>query len=162
MREILTAKSQAILVDEEDYEALAQFTWHVSVRGYAVRFKRNRGSRILITMHREILRLEKSDRRIVDHKNGVKTDNRKSNLRICDKHENGYNQGAQRHNTTGFKGVTRHKKTGKFCAAITEKGRRHHLGLFETPEEAYRAYCDAASKFHGEFYNPGSPKEIRK
>jgi hypothetical protein len=54
-------------------------------------------------------------------------------------------------NTSAFKGVSFHKQVGKYKAAIVKKKKSHHLGYFDTPEEAYKAYCKAAKKLHGEF-----------
>ena len=55
----------------------------------------------------------------VDHINGNKADNRLANLRPASNSENSRNRGAQSNNTSGFKGVSFHKSTGKYRAAIT-------------------------------------------
>ncbi len=34
---------------------------------------------------------------------------------------------------------------------IRLQGKNYHLGMFDTPEEAHKAYCEAAVKLHGEF-----------
>jgi hypothetical protein len=152
MREIFTAKGERILVDDEDYPALSQFKWNLSPDGYVRRHFRAAGKyagRAL--MHRQLLGLDPSDKRVVDHANGIKTDNRRANLRICTKNENGYNQGPQRNNTTGYKGVTFHKKTGRFMAQIRGDGKKHYIGLFDTALEAHEAYQAAATRLHGEF-----------
>jgi len=36
--------------------------------------------------------------------------------------------------------VNFHKATGKFRASLAINGKRKHLGLFNTPEEAFQAY----------------------
>ena len=54
-------------------------------------------------------------------------------------------------NNSGFKGVFFHKQVGKYKATIIKKGKIYHLGFFNSPEEAYKAYCKAAKKLHGEF-----------
>ena len=58
------------------------------------------------------------------------------------------NRGIQKNNKSGFKCVFADKRSGKYMAYI-------NLGLFETPEDAYKAYCDASKHLHGEFSNVG-------
>lgn len=54
-----------------------------------------------------------------------------------------------KNNTSGYKGVTVCKK--KYKAYISKQNKQYHLGVFDTPKEAYKAYCKAAKKLHGEF-----------
>jgi len=54
-------------------------------------------------------------------------------------------------NTSAFKGVSFNTQVGKYKAAIVKKKKLYHLGYFDTPQEAYKAYCKAAKKLHGEF-----------
>jgi hypothetical protein len=54
-------------------------------------------------------------------------------------------------NTCGYKGITFLKKRNKYVAQINKLGKHYHLGTFNTPQEAYKVYCKAAKKLHGEF-----------
>lgn len=77
----------------------------------------------------------------VDHINGVKTDNRIANLRVCDTSTNCLNQqGPRTNNKIGYQGVHQIKKTGRFRACCNLQGVKHHLGVFATVEEAHLAY----------------------
>src|SRR5690242_11158228 len=93
----------------------------------------------------------------IDHINRIPDDNRILNLREANRIENMRNIATPKHNTTGFKGVTRHKfYPGKFMAQIsstTELKRRKtkYLGIFDTAEEAHAAYVAASRELHGEF-----------
>lgn len=87
----------------------------------------------------------------IDHINMDRKDNRISNLRLATVSENNINRPKQSNNTTGFKGVTFNKRTGKFAAKITFKKVTKCLGCFKTAEEAARAYQLAAKELHGEF-----------
>ena len=94
----------------------------------------------------------------IDHINEIKDDNRFCNLREANHSENLRNRGANKNNTSGFKGVNWHKNTGKWVAKININRKRNHLGYFNDPKEAYKAYCSAANKHHGEFANVGQSK----
>ena len=83
----------------------------------------------------------------VDHVNGDKFDNRRSNLRVCSHLENSFNRKLSKNNKTGFNGVQFDKDKKKFRAII----RRKHLGYFSDPREAAIFYDKEAIKLFGEF-----------
>lgn len=85
----------------------------------------------------------------IDHKNRVKHDNRKSNLRPATNQENQQNVcRARRNNATGLLGVSLHKSLGKYSAQIYVDAKKRHLGYFEKPDEAHQAYLKAKSELH--------------
>lgn len=85
----------------------------------------------------------------VDHVNGVKSDNRARNLRAADACQSNRNRGIQKSNKSGYKGVIFWR--GRWRANITVNHKIIWLGLFDTAEEAYAAYCAASAELHGEF-----------
>lgn len=91
----------------------------------------------------------------LDHINCNRTDNRMANLREATHSENVKNTPMRKTNTSGYKGVTWHKHTGKWAAQIKVNSKHIHLGIFDTPEEAHAAYCEAAKKYHGLFAKIG-------
>lgn len=160
MKEIPLSRGKVALVDDEDYEKLRQFTWHMSKDGYAYRHapdarvkgKRKRYSQ---SMHRYLMGLEYGDKRAVDHKSGNKLDNQKINLRVCTRGENNLNVGRRSNNKSGFKGVHWCNTWGRWVARIKKDNKKYFIGNFESAEEAYRAYCAKAVEIHGEFANLG-------
>jgi len=83
----------------------------------------------------------------IDHRNGVKADNRIGNLRDATHAENQQNQRrAHRNNKVGLLGVTRYK--GKPRATILVGGRQVFLGSFATEADAHHAYLTAKAKLH--------------
>ncbi len=87
----------------------------------------------------------------IDHINRDRNDDRWENLREATHPQNLANSGTPRHNTSGFKGVSWHRQSKMWVAAITTDGRKKHLGLFEKKEEAAVAYHAAAIKIYGPF-----------
>lgn len=86
----------------------------------------------------------------IDHINGDKSDNRICNLRLATDCQNSYYRPRKSSNTSGMKGVYQ-RENGKYRATITVNKQRTNLGTFETKEQAYAAYCEAAHRLHGEF-----------
>ena len=84
----------------------------------------------------------------LDHINGVRSDNRISNLREVSKSVNQKNLAKRKDNTSGYTGVTWHKKNNKWVAHIKLNGVRKHLGSFINVEEAIIARS-AAEKEYG-------------
>lgn len=89
--------------------------------------------------------------RDLDHINGVKNDNRIANLRECTMSQNQSNRRLQRNNSTGVKGTSFHKTSGKYQCRVTKNGRQIYLGLFDSLDDAKTAYNKAAEAHHGEF-----------
>jgi hypothetical protein len=126
------------LVDEQDLPLVAPFKWSL-IQGYATRGEGARGDQRMVRMHRQILGLQPGDRVEVDHVNRDKLDNRRANLRIADRFVNCQNVPPQRDGKLGLRGVRRASSGKRFQAYATVLGVFHHLGIFDTPDEAAAA-----------------------
>lgn len=82
----------------------------------------------------------------IDHINRDPSDNRISNLRLATRSQNLANKKAAG-GSSEFKGVSYHCQRQRWRATIKDV----HLGLFDTEEEAARAYDNAALNLYGEF-----------
>jgi len=152
-RRIPLTQGQTALVDDKDYDLVSRHKWYALQQGedrwYAVT------GHCAIPMHRLIL--DPPEGLEVDHINQNGLDNRRSNIRICTRAQNSCNRGPNKRNTTGYKGVTRHK--GKYQAQIGIDGTTLYLSRHDTAREAARAYDAAAQVFHGEFAWLNFPEE---
>ena len=64
------------------------------------------------------------------------------------------NSRVRKDSSIGIKGVrASHHKAGGYTACITVNRKQVYLGTFATIAEAHAAYCDAAIRHHGEFFN---------
>lgn len=85
----------------------------------------------------------------IDHINGVRTDNRISNLRTTTQLVNTQNRRrANRTTKSGLIGASWKSKIGRWVAQIRFGGKLHHLGYFETAEKAHSAYMEAKRRHH--------------
>jgi hypothetical protein len=87
----------------------------------------------------------------LDHINGDRADNRRSNLRLADRTQNNANARRRSDNTSGHKGVSRHGQCNRWQARIRVRGRTIYLGLHKTQEAAAAAYDAAAREHFGEY-----------
>jgi len=145
-REIPLTQGKVAIVDDEDYQRVSEHKWCANKSRYlfyATRSAICNGKKITLLMHRFILNLAYGDKTIVDHINQDSLDNRKSNLRIATTWLNSYNCKMQRHNTSGYRGVTKYKNN-RWEAYIKVGGEQKHCGYYSTPVEAALAH-DVAS-----------------
>jgi hypothetical protein len=91
----------------------------------------------------------------IDHLNNDRSTNSPKNLREASNQQNQFNRRVRSDNPFKLKGVARQKGRRKVYAKIRIDGHQVWLGSFKTPGEAHAAYCQAAQKYHGKFWNPG-------
>ena len=153
VKRIPLSDGQYALVDAADYEWLSGYHWHLCSGGYAARSEK--GKRIL--MHRQIMDPPKG--MVVDHIDGNRANNCRSNLRVCTRAENQRNQRKQRGSASAFKGVGYLKGSERCHAKLVFEGKTVWLGHFDDEVEAARAYDRAAVECFGEFAHLNFPEE---
>lgn len=86
----------------------------------------------------------------IDHRNGVRSDNRWDNMRDVTPTQNAQNRRAAgtANKSSGLLGVTLHRQTGKWQAQIETRGKSKHLGLFDDPQVAHQRYLEAKREMH--------------
>lgn len=99
--------------------------------------------RVIWAIHNGII----PDDLVIDHINGIKTDNRIENLRLATRAQNNANSiGSGKY----LKGVTS-RPNGKFQSSIQLKGIKITIGTFDSEIEAHKAYLNKAVELYGEF-----------
>lgn len=101
--------------------------------------------------HRVIFAMKKGYWPIgVDHRNGVRSDNRWRNLREATRITNARNQKLPAHNTSGIIGIHKRRDSGKWMARIGDGEGRRYLGTFDTKRQAVaaRRAAERELKYH--------------
>lgn len=141
-------------VSDEDFEYLSRWKWcRFEKDGTIASSETSRYGHITIYMSilvavRMGLNVDKFD---IDHRDRIRSNNQRENLREATRSQNNMNKGVRSDNTSGFKGVNYCKRQCKWVSRIGYGGKRMHIGYFDTPEEAAKAYDRAAKDLHGEF-----------
>lgn len=86
----------------------------------------------------------------IDHINGNPLDNRLCNLRVVDRAGNSQNRWKAHsdHASCGLLGVTWNKQHRRWQAKIVANKVRHHIGYFDDPVVAHRAYMAKKAELH--------------
>ena len=106
--------------------------WRIGINGKSYQLSRL----IWIWHHGDI-----DDTKVMDHINGDIDDNQIENLRLCTHMENEWNKAVI--------GVRFEK--GKWRARYKHNKKSHHIGMYDTKEEATAAYLDAINKVRKEY-----------
>ena len=155
MKELqLTNTNRVAQVSDSDYARLSRYPWYLHDNGRVVRMDKGIKKlqfygwvpkRLTVYLHREIMRMEPDDNRIVVHADGDFLNNRRENLRVCQRTELWpKNTQKRRQATSRFRGVSR-SKCG-WVARITIDRDCKYLGHFppECEIKAAQAYDLAA------------------
>jgi hypothetical protein len=112
---------------------------YVSIRVYGIRYLSHRLAALYVT--------GKWPEHQVDHKYGVRSDNRWTELRPATHAQNQHNKrSANSNNKVGLLGVS--VSRGRYLAQIKVAGKRKFLGRFGTPEMSHNAYLTAKAAIH--------------
>lgn len=141
MKKISLTQEKYAIVDDDDFEYLTNIgSWHYD--RYAKRVTKKDG---VVYMHRLITNAPEG--MTVDHINGNKLDNRKSNLRIIDYSTNSHNTHKVKNK---YLGVSWDKRRKKYKAVIGFNYQRIDIGRFDTAEEARDARNQVAKQLFGD------------
>ena len=137
MKTIKLTQGQETMVDDDDFEKLNKYKWHV-LKGrrtfYAVRTSRE--SKIM--MHRVICNVPKGMQ--VDHIDGNGLNNCKSNLRIVTSRQNNQNKHIKK--SSIYPGVSWCTSRKKWRSDIEINGKQNFIGRFNVEVNAYNAYLE--------------------
>lgn len=84
----------------------------------------------------------------IDHINGIRTDNRITNLRDVTSQQNQFNLHGSKRNKSGSPGVSWVKRIGRWKVGIQADKKKRHLGYFTDIADASAAYAAAKAKLH--------------
>jgi hypothetical protein len=158
MKEIQLTQGKVTQVSDHRFEYLNQWKWQAHKlyrynKWYATRNENGKE----IRMHRVITNAP--DGMDVDHIDNDGLNNQDENLRVCTHAQNLANQGTQKRNTSGYKGVAWHKGNKMWQANITLNGKPASVGYSKDIIEAAKMYDSAAEKYQGEFAVLNFPRQ---
>lgn len=99
-----------------------------------------------VPFHREVLGLEKGDKRVGDHISGETTDNRMSNLRVVTRSQSNINR--KTYNKSGTPRNIHRTSAKKESYRLIIRG--VHYGTYRTVDEACAVQARLYEKIHGE------------
>lgn len=150
------------IVDNEDYEKVSKFKWRLGINKYgyisiartAKKSEKDAGSPHKIYLSRFVLGIHlrySLPNEEVDHINRNTLDNRKSNLRICNRRVNQRNKANNTRVGFGLWGATFNKihKYKNWQANFHLKGKTYMCGRFNTEIEAHNAAVEKYKEITG-------------
>lgn len=131
------------LVDPDLYDRLNEWRWSMTTNGYVHRCARvggRKGRQVCFYLHRVVMRAPEGVE--VDHRDGNRLDNRRSNLRLSTHAQNQQNLAPTAGNTSRYRGVCWDRARQTWRATVQLDGRTNNLGYFEDEQAARRAAAE--------------------
>ncbi len=140
------------LIDKDNFHLVKNLNLYLRVgkwcRTKYVQFLKNKKG---VYLHRLIMNFPNRDIEI-DHINGNGLDNRKCNLRLCNRAQNSYNSKKRYGNSSSkYKGVTLNSVSNKYISRIIYNKKYIYIGLFKNETDAAIAYNKRAKELFGEY-----------
>lgn len=151
----LLPTGDSFLIDASDLAEVQKHKWSIENSGYVHTTINGKHTRL----HQFLMRPYQG---VVDHINGDRTDNRRSNLRVATNKDNVRNQKIGKRNSSGYKGVSYDSRRGKYAAHITVDRVGRFLGYYDNAVDAAVAYDRAAAIYFGEFARPNFKEVINE
>ncbi len=123
-----------VIIDEADAEWAAQWRWCLNSNGYVWRTQKGRPRHVYL--HRELAGGTANDGLYADHINRNRLDCRRTNLRLVTPAQSAQNKPSLKGR---YRGVCWDRHRGKWRASAQLNGHAHHLGRFDSEDEAARA-----------------------
>lgn len=144
MKTILARTGEKIMVSNQDYPFLSNFSWYLDRKGYP--YARVVISKLIILGRSGLVR---------DHRNGNRLDNRRQNLRLVTNSQNLQNQKPQEGRSSKYKGVSLRLDSKKWKAYINIRRagvkKQISLGCFSIEKDAALAYDCAARRLFKQY-----------
>ena len=139
----IDSRNRIFKIDLCDYDIVRLHRWYINSQGYVCTNMQNKK----VKLHRFIT--DAMPGMEVDHINRDKSDNRRSNLRICNKSDNLKNTNIYKNNTSGVNGVSWSSAKNKWVVQLQLQGKRSHFGYFDKLDEAKRKREELELKYYG-------------
>jgi hypothetical protein len=114
---------------DDDMAHLLNFTWKLDRYGYVMR-----KAGVRIYLHHVVLPDGGAPGEVRDHEDRDKLNNQRGDMRWITRAQSNQNRGPAARNATGYRGVM--QIGNRFRAAATLNKVQHHLGMFDTAEQA--------------------------
>jgi hypothetical protein len=146
-------KARTVL-DKTDFEVVLRSKWTLHTAGYVIGLT-SPSARGMKDEHRVYLHrwlLDAPDGMVVDHIDGDRLNNRRSNLRLLTLQESPQNQ-MSNNKTSGHRGVYFDSRTGRWRAGVQLNGKSHKSPRFDRMEDAVAWVKEMRATLHP-FENP--------
>ena len=135
-----------VSVDDDDWDLVSKYTWCVRIQDGKVESVQTNvygnGKHTVPKLHQLLMGPVPPGKDSIDHIDRNPLNNCRTNLRFATLSEQQVNQGMQRNNTSGVKGVSWHTRDNKWRVEIDSK----YVGIYETFEKACEVRVQAENE----------------